>query len=70
MKHGYVTLLSMTEDEKKNFCGWRNKETYGANPTILSYNASAVKIYNVLSSLERFENKNVLWLCWYIKKFT
>jgi hypothetical protein len=29
----------------------------GANPTIASYNASAVKIYNATSSLVRFENK-------------
>jgi hypothetical protein len=28
----------------------------GANPTIASYNASAVKIYNATSSLVRFEN--------------
>jgi hypothetical protein len=28
-----------------------------SNPTIASYNASAVKIYNATSSLERFENK-------------
>jgi hypothetical protein len=27
----------------------------GANPTIVSYNASAVKIYNTSSSLLRFE---------------
>jgi hypothetical protein len=29
----------------------------GANPTIVSHNASAVKIYNAASSLVRFENK-------------
>jgi hypothetical protein len=28
---------------------------HGANPTIASYNASAVKIYNAASSLVRFE---------------
>jgi hypothetical protein len=28
----------------------------GANPTIVSYNASAVKIYNATSSLVRLEN--------------
>jgi hypothetical protein len=32
----------------------------GANPTIGSYNASAVKIYNAASSLVRFENKKLL----------
>jgi hypothetical protein len=30
----------------------------GANPTIVSYNARAVKIYNAVSSLVRFEMKN------------
>jgi hypothetical protein len=30
----------------------------GANPTIASYNASAVKIYNTASNLVRFESKN------------
>jgi hypothetical protein len=29
----------------------------GANPTIVSCNANAVKIYNATSSLERFQNK-------------
>jgi hypothetical protein len=29
----------------------------GANPTIVSYNASAVKIYDATSSLVRFGNK-------------
>jgi hypothetical protein len=28
----------------------------GGNPTIVSYNASAVKTYNAASSLVRFEN--------------
>jgi hypothetical protein len=31
------------------------------NPTIVSYNASAVKIYNATSSLVRFENKNIFF---------
>jgi hypothetical protein len=30
----------------------------GANPTTVSYNASALKNYNATSSLARFENKN------------
>jgi hypothetical protein len=34
----------------------------GANPTIVSYNASAVKIYNATSNLVRFENKNCFQL--------
>jgi hypothetical protein len=29
----------------------------GANPTIASYNASAVKIYNATNTLVRFKNK-------------
>jgi hypothetical protein len=33
----------------------------GANPTIVSYNASAAKIYNAKSSLLRFENKNIFF---------
>jgi hypothetical protein len=30
----------------------------GANPTIMSYNTSAVKIYNAKKSLVRFESRN------------
>jgi hypothetical protein len=30
-----------------------------ANPTVVSYNASAVNINNATSSLVRFENKNI-----------
>jgi hypothetical protein len=33
----------------------------GANPTILSYNASAVKIHNAANSLVRFENINMFF---------
>jgi hypothetical protein len=33
----------------------------GADPTIASYNASAVKIYNAACSLVRFENKNIFF---------
>jgi hypothetical protein len=33
----------------------------GANPTIVSYNASAVKIYNDPSSLARLENNNIIF---------
>jgi hypothetical protein len=32
-----------------------------ANPTIASYNASVVIFYNVIGSLARFENKNILF---------
>jgi hypothetical protein len=34
--------------------------TSGANPTIASYNASAVNIYNATCCLVRFENKNIV----------
>jgi hypothetical protein len=37
------------------------KNTSGANPTIASYNASVVNFYNATGSLERFENKNILF---------
>jgi hypothetical protein len=33
----------------------------GANPTIVSYNASAVNIYSATSSLARSENKNIFF---------
>jgi hypothetical protein len=33
----------------------------GANPTIVSYNAGAVKIYYYYNSLVRFENKNIFF---------
>jgi hypothetical protein len=36
-------------------------EQSGANPTIMSYNASAVKIYNPTSSIVRFQNKDILF---------
>jgi hypothetical protein len=36
------------------------KNVQGVNPTIVSYNASAVKIYNATISLVRLENKNIL----------
>jgi hypothetical protein len=37
------------------------QRTPGANPTIVSYNARAVKFFNATSSLVRFENKNVFF---------
>jgi hypothetical protein len=33
----------------------------GANPTIVTYNASVVNFYNAAGSLARFENKNILF---------
>jgi hypothetical protein len=38
------------------------QQVSGANPTIVIYNASVVKIYNTTNSLVRFENKNILFL--------
>jgi hypothetical protein len=35
--------------------------TPGANPTIVSYNASVVNFYNATGSLAHFENKNILF---------
>jgi hypothetical protein len=32
-----------------------------ANPAIVSYNASALKLYNATSSLVHFENKNIFF---------
>jgi hypothetical protein len=40
-------------------CSWALRVRSGANPTIASYNTSAVKIYNATSSLVRFENKKM-----------
>jgi hypothetical protein len=34
----------------------------GANPTIVSYNASVVKVYNTTNSLDRFESKNISFI--------
>jgi hypothetical protein len=43
---------------------WYVRLAPGPNPTIVSYNASAVKVYNAKSSLVRFENKNIFfYLC-------
>jgi hypothetical protein len=38
------------------------RHNLGPNPTIVSYNASAVKIYNATSSHVRFENKSIVFL--------
>jgi hypothetical protein len=39
---------------------WFENISSGANPTIASYNASAVNFYNATGSLARFENKNII----------
>jgi hypothetical protein len=38
-----------------------SKNTAGANPTIASYNASAVKSYSATNSLVRFKNTNIFF---------
>jgi hypothetical protein len=55
-KRGMVTLIPV---RKKNNILVRTFSSSGANPAIVSYNASAEKIYT--SSLVRFENKNILF---------
>jgi hypothetical protein len=45
---------------------WRNQSDLswanpGANPTIASYNASAVNFYTATGSLARFENKKIFY---------
>jgi hypothetical protein len=40
---------------------YKDKIPAGANPTIVSYNASAVKIYIATSSLVHYENKNIFF---------
>jgi hypothetical protein len=45
-------------------CFWREIQTptsSGANPMIVSYNASVVKIYNAMSSPAHFENKKIFF---------
>jgi hypothetical protein len=42
----------------------QNQSLLGANPTIVSYTASAVKIHNSTSSLVRCENKKCFLLHW------
>jgi hypothetical protein len=37
------------------------KPSTGANPTVMSYNASVVKICVAMSSLERFESDNIFF---------
>jgi hypothetical protein len=43
---------------KVSHCKWP-EAIQEVNPTIASYKASAVKIYNCTSSLARFESKNI-----------
>jgi hypothetical protein len=44
-----------------NISGDSLTNSSGADPTIASYNAGGVKIYNATSSLVRFGNKNLLF---------
>jgi hypothetical protein len=49
--------IAFTTSASYRFCVLRfAAKSTGANPTIESYNASAVKIYNATSSLVRFKD--------------
>jgi hypothetical protein len=52
-QHFFVALLAGSKLPHGNL------NQPGANPTIVGYNASAVKIYNGTISLVRFEKKNI-----------
>jgi hypothetical protein len=39
----------------------RNSSETGGNPAIVTYNASAVKIYSATTNLDSFENKNIFF---------
>jgi hypothetical protein len=61
-----ATLISSATKNKAYLApSWRGQlsklftSSSGANPTIASYNAGVVKIYNTLSSLVRFEGKDI-----------
>jgi hypothetical protein len=55
-----VTILLNQRNYNQLFTTRVVKTDSGANPTIVSYNASAVTIYNAASSLLRLENKKIL----------
>jgi hypothetical protein len=57
--------------DRRRIYGYISWRSWGANPTTVSYNATAVKIYNAESSKLRFgkqkyflylENKNILFI--------
>jgi hypothetical protein len=51
-----------SKKEPNMFQKLHNLELSGANPTIVSYNTSVVKIYNATSSLVRFGDKKLFHL--------
>jgi hypothetical protein len=61
--HTYKTYYTKIEwkSAEKNVSHFFPHAFSGANPTIVSYNVSAVKIYNATRSLVRFENKNIFF---------
>jgi hypothetical protein len=52
----YFPRFGILDQEKSG-----NPAQYISNPTIMSYNASAVKNYNATSSLVRSETKNIFF---------
>jgi hypothetical protein len=60
MGQKYATTFTFSKERKK-MCNFNNLFP-GANPKTVSYNASAVKIYNTtLYNLVHFENKNIFF---------
>jgi hypothetical protein len=55
LEYLFVTILLLHNHHKGDL--WQP----GVNPTIASYNASAVNFYNATGSIARFENKNILF---------
>jgi hypothetical protein len=51
--HGWIKWLKST----RRISSFKS----GVNPTIESYNTSAVKVYNIISSLVHFQNKNMIF---------
>jgi hypothetical protein len=47
----------LAEEKRRQRFRYTRKKRPGANPTIASYNASAVNFYNATGSLARFETK-------------
>jgi hypothetical protein len=56
-ENGTFTCVKMVTSANKI----KVKGKQGTNPTIVSYNANAAKIYNAASSPVRFENKNMFF---------
>jgi hypothetical protein len=54
----YVLILPIFEENEITCTNVMPTLTPGANPTTVSYNAGAVKIYNVTSRLVRFKKNS------------